>query len=185
MLDVAIRHNEELQIRYRETLFNPRYKFYLGFPEMLNFIPMADSGAIQMVSLNEHGAVIGYIGAKINRITKTAYDHESINFLPGKNDTFTQDIADFDLFLFNELGMDRIIWSVIIGNPVEKLYDRYVDICGTRIVGTFRNEVMLPDGQLYDLKYYEVLKEDFFRTIAKNGAKPSDYRNIGKEVYVQ
>ena len=53
---------------------------------------------------------------------------------------------------------------MVIGNPVESQYDRMVKKYNGRIVGIKRNEVMI-NGNLYDLKLYEILKEEFEEVI--------------------
>jgi len=184
MLGLAINHLSELQDRYRATLFDERYKFYQRTPGFEYFIPLANncSDGVQFVSMNCNGEVIGYLSAKFNRLTRTAYDLEAIKFIPDRDLCFSQDMGAFDIKLFNEFGMNRLVWSVVVGNPAEKFYDSLTEICGVRIVGTFRDEVMLSDGRLYDLKYYEVLKEDFFAAVDLHGATVFNYRDIGKEV---
>ena len=177
MLDLAINHIPDLQSKYAATLFDPRYKYYRRSPDVEYYIPITqDSHVIQMVSLNEKREVTGYLATKINRMTQTAYDYEVMSFTPGRNRDLTPDMAEFDLFLFNELGVNRLVWSMVVDNPIEPFYDRLVDTCGVRIVGTFKNDVMLPDGKLYDLKFYELLKEDFFEAIKRNKINPQNYR---------
>lgn len=183
MLDLAINHAPELQAKYRATIFDERYKFYRRTPGGDFSLPIAANSweSLQFVSLDESG-VIGYLSAKVNRLTKTGYDIEAIHFSPIQSPTFTQDMFNFFTALFSAFGMNRLTWSVVVGNPAESFYDRLVDSVGVRIVGTFRDEVMLPDGQLYNLKYYEHFKDDFLFYLKTNGIDSLTYRDFNKGV---
>lgn len=181
MLDLAINHVPQLQARYRETLFDERYKFYRRSPGFEYFLPIMDncSDGVQYVSI-DNGEVIGYLSVKFNRLTQTAYDLEVIKFASGYSPTFSQDMAEFDLMLFYQLGINRLVWSVVVGNPAERFYDELTNVCGVRVVGVFKNEVTLTDGQLYDLKFYELLKDDFFNAIKQKGVNVFNYRDLSK-----
>lgn len=180
MLDLAINHAPELQAKYRATIFDERYKYYRRTPGGEYYIPIADNShdAVQFVSLDET-EVIGYFSVKVNRLTQTGYDLEAIHFSSKQSPIFTQDIYNFFSALYLTFGLNRLTWSVVVGNPAERFYDRLVDNFGMRIVGTFKDEVMLYDGQLYDLKYYEYFKDDFLKCTHVDN---STYRNFNKGV---
>ena len=183
MLDLAINHAAELQAKYRNTILDERYKYYRRTPGGDFFLPIAENNweSLQFVSLDD-SEVIGYLSAKVNRLTKTGYDIEAIHFLPQQCPVFTQDMFDFFMALFTAFGLNRLTWSVVVGNPAESFYDRLVESVGVRIVGTFKEDVMLYDGQLYDLKYYEHFKDDFLRYIKDNGLNNISYRDFNKGV---
>lgn len=124
------------------------------------FIPIYhDSGEmLQMVSLDQD-KLVGYFGVRFNRETNAAYDLEIIKF--GDSLEFSIDLRDFFVSLYDKFGVEKVIFSVIIGNPAERLYDNVIRTYGGRIVGTFKNDVKLYDGQLYDVKWYEIAKDDF------------------------
>lgn len=50
---------------------------------------------------------------------------------------------------------------------MEKGYDRWVKRFGGRVVGTFSKRVKLYDNQLYDEKFYEIMREDYIRQRGK------------------
>ncbi|TVX86108.1 hypothetical protein FPZ44_23735 [Paenibacillus agilis] len=74
---------------------------------------------------------------------------------------FVKDLQKFLSDIFERFGFNKLSYSVVIGNPIEKSYDRMTHKYGGRIVGVNRNEVLLSDGTLNDLKLYEILKEDY------------------------
>ena len=110
-------------------------------------------------------------------MTNTAYEVEAINFRD-KNIEFTKDLFDFYVVLFKDFGINRMVWNILKGNPAEPLYDRLTKNFGARIVGTFKEEVRLPDGKLYDLKYYELFKKDFFFKVKENEVSSETYREF-------
>ena len=64
--------------------------------------------------------------------------------------------------IFEKFHFRKLIFSVVIGNPIEKTYDRMIQKYGGRIVGIQRQQVKLIDGQFYDVKMYEILSDDYF-----------------------
>jgi hypothetical protein len=52
-------------------------------------------------------------------------------------------------------------FNVVIGSPNEKIYDRLIKLYNGRIVGVFKKDVRLMDNKLYDVKHYEIFKDDF------------------------
>lgn len=181
MLDLAYRHIQPLQERYQEALFKDRYRFFWTYPDIKYYIPVYDNlgDMLQFVSLDSGGRIIGYFGCCINRDTRSASDLEMISF-EGKNAEFTADLYAFLDRVFRQFGVERMYWSVVIGNPSEVLYDRLVNTYGGRIVGTFTNHVRLYDGNLYDVKFYEIYKDKIYAGLDKAGVNPSSYRDFNK-----
>ncbi|MGE5423389.1 MAG: hypothetical protein ACM3QW_09000 [Ignavibacteriales bacterium] len=178
MLDLAIRHEAELQDLYQQTLFTEKYRFNMNYGAIdYNLELSQDASIIQMVSIHQDH-LIGYLSARINRDTNTAYDIHIMNFM-AKNDIFTADLFEFYIMLLNQFGIDRIVWNVIVGNPAEKLYDRLAENYGGRIVGTFKNDVRLYDGQLYDTKWYEMYKNQCMQAIKTKEVDGRSYRKAG------
>lgn len=162
MLDLAIKHAQELQHQYLQTIGNEFYQYYRSSPDQLYFIPLADDNRqkLQYVSLDS-SEVVGYIACDIDHLTRTARGLEAIRFKPSPE--FSADLYRFVDLIFDRHGMDKVVWDVVVGNPAEKYFDCLAEAYGINIVGTFHQGVMLPDGQLYDLKYYEFHKQDFMK----------------------
>lgn len=180
MLDLAVNHVQKLHERYRMTVNDPKFKYYSRSPAKEYSLQIYNDSYeyVQMVSLIGPKEVGGYFAARLNRITKTAYDLQIMNFYK-KNAIFTSDLFSFIVdVILNEYGMERIVFSVIIGNPAESFYDRIVNNYGGKIVGTFTNEIMLPDGKLYDLKYYELYKKEGLCALEDAGVTENTYRYL-------
>jgi len=161
MLDPAFYHADRLNQRFRETVFRDRFKFYSRSSFIEYFIPIYQNSdeMIQMVSL-DNGDVVGYFSVKINRETNAAYELQVIKF-DSKSKEFTGDLHDFFVSLYKKFGVNKITFFVIVGNPAEAVYDNVVTSYGGRIVGIFKKDAKLYDGQLYDVKFYEIMKEEF------------------------
>jgi len=50
-----------------------------------------------------------------------------------------------------------------MGNPIEKMYDKYINKYGGRIIGINKQSTKLQDGNYYDVKYYEIFRDDYLR----------------------
>jgi hypothetical protein len=114
---------------------------------------------MQFVSVSD-GEVIGYMSASINRMCHYVNSLALINF-SNENIVFSKDMAHFFKDLFEKFMFNKINWKVCVGNPAEKLYDKVIKDPGGRVVGIFKNDVKLWDNQMYDVKHYEILKEEF------------------------
>ena len=75
--------------------------------------------------------------------------------------------------MFKRYGFQKLNFTVTVGNPIEKTYDKLVNRYGGRVVGVRRMDVKLMDGKLYDVKEYEILASDYFNkeNIYKNSLK--------------
>lgn len=167
MLDLALNHQEELIRKLRATWMDNRYKFYhasnhRGDPD----IPESTWAAHQFVSLREHD-VIGMIDYQIDRDSGFAYGLGIINFEVNPSSTFSRDLAVALKEIFEKYAFRRLEWSVIIGNPIEKSYDRLCARYGGRIVGTYKNRIKLLDGQFYDEKFYEIERKDYLKNVKR------------------
>ena len=58
-------------------------------------------------------------------------------------------------------------FSVVIGNPIEESYDKMIAKYGGRIIGIYKEDVKLTDGEYYDLKTYEILASEYFDAVGK------------------
>lgn len=163
MLALAIQHAPQLQECYQRTLTDEKYRYYMhGIRRYFIPIESDDSNKLQYVSLGVYGNVLGLFECILNRETMTAYEITALRFTPEYAPEFAADMYRFVVdVIFQQYGMQRVIYNVIKGNKAEKLYDRICERYGGRIVGTFTSEVRLFDGKLYDVKYYEMLRGQF------------------------
>lgn len=161
MLEIAYIHNAELQEKFAQIAFNERYKYYWRNGRVNYGVQiLSDSwDKLQFVSINEEGQLVGYLACDIARYLNYAYNFEVISFVEGRNETLSKDMHNMIAFVLHEMKMDKIVWSVVEGNPIQTFYDRMVEVHGVRKVGTFKNDCKLWDGTVCDVTYYEHLRE--------------------------
>lgn len=160
MLALAIQYGEQLQECYRNTLMDDEYRFYSQGIRPY-FIPLDNDDArkLQYVSIGPYGNVLGYFECNLNRDTNVAYNFNTMRFVKEHSLEFSRDLYRFMIdTVFVRYGVDKIVFNVIIGNPVEGFYDGLCSKYGGRIVGTFKRDVRI-NGEMHDVKYYELLRE--------------------------
>lgn len=163
MLGLALNNKEELQKKFRSTWFSEKYKFW-NCSNYYEDRQLAEStwSNHQFVSLDNNGAVIGYIGYWIDRENDLVEGLNIINFTENRV-TFGIDIGNALRDIFEKFHFRKLNFAVVVGNPIESTYDRMIEKYHGRIVGVQEKQVRLIDGQFYDKKLYEVLAEDYLK----------------------
>lgn len=69
---------------------------------------------------------------------------------------FVRDVLFMIDMLFKEYNKEYIQFSVITGTKQEKIYDKYIEKIGGRIIGTFHKSVRNSTGVIGDQKWYEI-----------------------------
>jgi RimJ/RimL family protein N-acetyltransferase len=162
MLDVAINHKERLLERFRGTWFKDKYKFW----NCTNYyedesIEESTWQRHQFASVDADGEVIGYIGYRIDRPNELACCLNIVNFTENRA-VFGMDAGQAIRDIFERFHIRKLTFSVVIGNPIERTYDRMIEKYGGRIVGIQKQQYRLIDGKYYDEKLYEIMSDDYF-----------------------
>lgn len=181
MLEPAINYRIKAQTEYQSIMFQDKMKFYFKKKHIDYSLDIQESmeEKIQMVSVDpETYEVVGFFSTSVDWDTRIGRDVSILNFKE-KNHIFDEDWGRFFFMLFEQFGLKKLTWNIIIGNKAEKLYDRLAENFGGRIVGTFKDDVMLYDGRLYDVKYYELFGKDFINGFINNEATIHNYRRVG------
>jgi hypothetical protein len=162
ILQAAYLFKDELDKCRAKLGFDDRYKYYeYGYAEY-TIKPEDNSwNAIELVSVDRDNNIVGYFKANICRTANFVSSLTIINFNETPNFTFGNDLKQFFLDLFYKFNFNKISFKVVVGNPAKNMYDRFIDKYGGRSLGIMREEVKLWDGQLYDVKIYEILKREF------------------------
>ena len=161
MLKPAIKYREQLEKFQVETWFSDKYKYW-NSSVYYDALQVDESTWCkhQFVSV-VNDEVIGYIEYSIARAENNVSSLSIINFSDNKI-AFGRDLRKALKDIFEFYHFQKINFSVIIGNPIEKSYDKMIAKYGGRIVGIFKNDAKLIDGQYYDRKTYEILADDYF-----------------------
>lgn len=162
MLKVAYLYRDEVNIKMADIAFNPKYMFYnMGTCRYFDY-KIADNSweVMQFVSVNKDNCVDGYLCAYIDRDNNKISSLGIVNF-QDTNLAFAYDLRDFLISLFDKFNYRKIEFSVIIGNPIERSYDKIILKYGGRIVGVKKESAKLIDNKYYDEKMYEIFKNDY------------------------
>jgi len=163
MLDFAMSHENDLMRLIRKTWLRPEYKFYYqgSYYEELE-IDESTWGSIQMVCSGQYGVVIGYLEATINRDSNKVSNISLVRFNNDKDYSivWAKDVSTFLENLFKIHKFRKIEFYVIVGNPIEQQYDRFVKKHNGRIIGVSKEAIKLWDGKYYDKKMYEIMRPE-------------------------
>lgn len=167
MLEPAIKYKDQLQNLQYEVWFNDKYKYW-NSDVYHQHIQIDDNtwNRHQFVSVCD-GKVIGYIAYSIARAENYAYSLSIINFSDNKI-IFGKDLGQALKDIFEKYKFRKLKFNVVIGNPIEKSYDKMIRKYGGRIVGILREDLKLIDGEYYDKKLYEILASEYFNSICDN-----------------
>jgi len=160
LLKPAYIYKDKLQEVYNTIVFNDKYKYY-NFDNYWNYILKLSDDSwndIEMVSIDSQNNVRGFFRAGISRASNKVSSLVIINFYD-KNVVFSRDLYQFLKDLFDKYNFRKIEFNVVIGNPAEKMYDKYIKKYDGNIVGIKKESTKLIDGKYYDVKMYEIFKE--------------------------
>jgi len=169
MLRPAYIYQSKLQEEYNKTIFNDKYKYYnfVNYWDYIIKLTESSWNDIEMVSIDKDDNVLGFFRANISRESDKIQSLGIINFYD-KNFVFSRDLYQFLVDLFDKYNFRKIEWTVVVGNPAEHMYDKVINKYGGRIVGIKEKGTKLIDGLYYDVKLYEIFKEDFDKARIKN-----------------
>ena len=167
MLEPAIKYKDQMYNIQYDIWFNDKYKYfnsnsYYGAMQ----IDENTWDRHQFVSVL-NGNIIGYIEYSISREEHYVRSLAIINFTENKA-VFGKDLAQALKDIFEKYKFRKLNFSVIVGNPIENSYDKMIKRYGGRIVGTYKDNVKLIDGNYYDEKIYEILASEYFDAINNN-----------------
>ena len=166
MIAPAQKYQAVLKEKLIDTWYNPRYKYYrANVYANYDDLPVDTWKSHDFVSLDKDNNVLGYISYSIDRTTCSAYNLAILSFVEGTV-TFGKDLIQVINDIFYKYNFYCLTFSVVVGNPIEKTYDKLIAKYGGNIVGTYKSYVRLDDGSLYDLKLYQILKTDIKAIIA-------------------
>ena len=146
-------------------MFKDKYKYYNNNNYWNYEIELKKDSwnQVEMVSVDKNDKVIGYLCAYFERSSNKVSGIAAINF-EDVSITFSKDFYKFLINLFEVHNANKIEWTVVVGNPAEKLYDKLINRFGGMIVGINHDTTILGDGKLYDMKEYEMFKRDYERS---------------------
>ncbi len=158
VLKPAYFYKDALLKQYKDIVFEDKYKYWNCDSWWQYEINIENNSwnKLQFVSVDKNDNIIGYLCASIDRDIHSVTSLGVLNFYD-INVTFSRDLHKFLYNLLYEYKYRKLNFSVVIGNPAEKMYDKYVKKYNGRIVGVQKDHVKLQDNQFHDLKLYEIM----------------------------
>lgn len=167
MLELAILHQSKLNDLYAKCIYQEKYKYFFS-SVYADAIKIEDNTWVkhQYVSISPMGDINGYIAYNIDRVEESAKWLSIIGF-NNNSIPFALDVrhAIYDIFL--KFNFHKLSFTVTMGNPAEKAYDRFIKKYHGNIIGISHDAVKLYDGKYYDNKLYEILRSDFMKVYTK------------------
>ena len=131
--------------------------FTAGYRKHDLVIPKDDDWSeIHEVLVDDLDNIIGYYQAIILRITNTISSLNIINF-----NTCPYGMVAFINRLFNERGFETISFAAVTDSANERLYNIGIKRINGKIVGVFSNRAKLLNGEICDMTWYEINRNDF------------------------
>ena len=164
LLEPAIKYKDQLEKLQYDIWFNEKYKYWVCdvYYETMTINENTWSKH-QFVSVIDD-KVIGYIAYNVDRSDNSVDCLSVINFTDDKM-AFGMDLGQALKDIFEKYKFRKLNFCVVVGNPIEKSYDKMIKKYGGRIIGTKKEDVKLIDGEYYDKKIYEILATEYFDAI--------------------
>ena len=180
MLVEAIRFKEMLSQQLIKISSDPFFDNLSGcYCDFNKDIQDSNWNKHQFVSLENGYNIVGYLEANIDRTIRSVDSLAIINFKKTWSPTFSKDLKEFVFLLFFRYNYEKINFFTNTNTRNEKIYDKFVNRYGGRIVGTFMRHKMLQSGIIVDCKHYEITKEAFKNKAEKLHPKEiKKYENI-------
>jgi hypothetical protein len=166
VLEWAKKHEDKLKELFFDVAFDPFYQFEQLASYRDTFeLPKDTLSANNFVSIYE-GNILGIAGYQIRRI-ENAVDGLYIVHFGGPEAphryVFGKDVMTVIKGIFEKYCFNKLNFTVVRGNPIEKTYDRLVKRYNGRIVGVRERDIKLIDGRLYDIKEYEIMADAYLQ----------------------
>ena len=170
MLEPAKLYEDQLNCCMARTALDPYYKWYhLSYSEPVVTIDNNFWNKTQLVSI--HGGIVqGYFIARWQRPENYIDSIMCVNFNKENKNIFAADIRSFFKYLVYDLNISKIMWTVVVGNPIEKHYDRIAKRLSARIIGVERYAFLI-NGKYYDRKMYDWINDYYECTHCDNKEK--------------
>ena len=176
MLELAYEHQSAVDSIYSELMMEDRIKWISSTPIFnrpdWNQLRAGNYEKQLYLSIKmtgeEDAEILGEIGYSIDHWAQSIDGFHCIRYNQ-ENDTdngyiFMKDMLHVIHEAFTRFGYRKMNWSVIVGNPAEKAWDKFCKLSGGRIVGTFKEEALTADHVFRDMKHYELFARDFYET---------------------
>lgn len=169
MLKNAYLYEERIKNAMYEIWYNPKYEFYFAGAYHTDFKlehgECGDWSKRVFASVDMNDNLLGLISYGINQDTYSARSFAIISFMEKPSIIYGKDVMQAIDDVFCKYNLNRLDFFAIIGNPIVRTYDKFIEKLGGRVVGIQRQIVKDSAGNLRDEKIYEILREDYIKSM--------------------
>lgn len=122
-----------------------------------------DAKGRHFASVDSAGGLVGIIGYKIHEDPNAVAGLYILRFPGTSKAVFGRDLLQAVDDVFRKFGHNRLSYGVVIGNPAERMYDRWTARLGGRTEGLQRQAATNLAGNLCDFKEYAILREEYIQ----------------------
>lgn len=184
MLALAYDYQDDVEKLYSKLLAQDRFKWTSTSPildrpdwEKLRSLNYEEQMYISLRNDTDNSATImGIISYSIDHWRQAISGFTCVRV--GENEKnnngsiFMKDMLCAIHLAFYRYHFRKMSWSVIIGNPAEKSWDKFCNLSGGRIIGISKDDAFTADHVFRDVKHYELFAKDFYETsLGKNCIK--------------
>lgn len=158
MLYPAQLYKDELRKKLISCWYDPKYRWYFGGEHNEFSVPENTDWRHDFVHLDNNGEVDGFFSYNYTDGSKSMTQFGLISF---RDYAFPliADALDRVKYMF-ENGAQRCEFWAFTDNPVCKVYDKFAERYGGKIVGRLTRSAYF-DGEYHDVVFYEFLVEDY------------------------
>jgi len=160
MIDIAAKYESELKDLFTNIGLDLKYMFAFCGNYRKSYTCSENTwSSHEFVSIDKDSNVIGYFSYEIDRTTNNASGLSIINF--SDNPMFGLDLLKLFDDIFMKFKFNKLNFGCYTRNPAIEKYERIVNNFGGRVVGVYKNEDILLDGEFHDKKVFEVTRLDY------------------------
>jgi hypothetical protein len=161
MLELAKKYEEQLKQIFYDIALDSNFRWQWLIPGF-EWVAPSDKTAEKLDLVSTfNGKVLGEMGYRVEVSSRSAYHFYAAHFSKDNGFIFMKDLITCIKDIFEKYRLNKFSCSVIIGNPAEAIWDKLILQYGGRVIGYCEQDACLSDGQLYDVKWYELLAKNY------------------------
>ena len=159
MLKPAQLYREELNKKYIETWYDPKYQYYFCGTDRyeLQIPDNTENGKFNFVCVDKDNNVTGYFSYWVDWQSLSVSNFGLMSFADN-NVEFIREVINHIVDLFAFHNINRIDFWCFKDNPANEGYAKLVKRFGGKQVGELHQVSCLLDGQLHDTVSYEIMQ---------------------------
>ena len=157
------KHAQEITEKLLNLQYKEKYKFLFPSGYLSEIESETGTWCKNGFAIIDNGIVVGYVTIGITRPTNCVNINNMVLFTNKiKHKIFmNKEITKYIEMILSEKYFTKIAFCMIVGNPVEKIFDKIINKYNGKIVGVLEKDSLTRDGIYRDLKMYEIVNKNF------------------------